>query len=100
MVGLGGILGMGLYITHFMVPPTPGPLAVVNTFQKEGLPVKFVEYNAFKYETYQVMLETVIKAEGRLDILVNNFGTGNPKKDLDLIHGSEINRRYRVRSFR
>jgi len=55
--------------------------------QKEGLPVKFVEYNAFKYETYQVMLETVIKAEGRLDILVNNFGTGNPKKDLDLIHG-------------
>ena len=39
MVGLGGILGMGLYITHFMVPPTPGPLAVVNTFQKEGLPV-------------------------------------------------------------
>ncbi|MEG0541724.1 MAG: SLC13 family permease, partial [Angelakisella sp.] len=39
MVGLGGILGMGLYITHFMVPPTPGPLAVVSTFQKEGLPV-------------------------------------------------------------
>lgn len=39
MVGLGGILGMGLYITHFMVPPTPGPLAVVGTFQKEGLPV-------------------------------------------------------------
>lgn len=39
MVGLGGILGMGLYITHFMVPPTPGPLAVVGTFQKEGIPL-------------------------------------------------------------
>ncbi|WP_195282567.1 GntP family permease [Harryflintia acetispora] len=39
MVGLGGILGMGLYITHFMVPPTPGPLAVVGTFQQEGLAV-------------------------------------------------------------
>ncbi|MGN1347384.1 MAG: GntP family permease [Acutalibacteraceae bacterium] len=37
MVGLGGILGMGLYITHFMVPPTPGPLAVVSTFNSEGL---------------------------------------------------------------
>ncbi len=36
MVGLGGILGMGLYITHFMVPPTPGPLAVVSTFQENG----------------------------------------------------------------
>ncbi|MCF0136797.1 MAG: GntP family permease [Oscillospiraceae bacterium] len=39
MVGLGGILGMGLYITHFMVPPTPGPLAVVSTFQANGLAV-------------------------------------------------------------
>ncbi len=37
MVGLGGILGMGLYITHFLVPPTPGPLAVVSTFQNEGI---------------------------------------------------------------
>lgn len=37
MVGLGGILGMGLYITHFMVAPTPGPLAVASTFQAEGL---------------------------------------------------------------
>ena len=39
MVGLGGILAMGLYITHFMVPPTPGPLAVVGTFQENGLNV-------------------------------------------------------------
>ena len=36
LVGLGGILGMGLYITHFMVPPTPGPLAVVSTFNENG----------------------------------------------------------------
>ena len=39
MVWLGGILGMGLYITHFMVPPTPGPLTVVSTFQENGLPL-------------------------------------------------------------
>lgn len=39
MVGLGGLLGMGLYITHFLVPPTPGPLAVVGTFQAQGLAV-------------------------------------------------------------
>lgn len=32
MVGLGGILGMGLYLTHFLVPPTPGPLAVAGFF--------------------------------------------------------------------
>ena len=39
MVWLGGILGMGLYITHFMIPPTPGPLAVVATFAENGLNV-------------------------------------------------------------
>ena len=39
MVWLGGILGMGLYITHFMVPPTPGPLAVVGTFQQNGMAI-------------------------------------------------------------
>ena len=39
MVCLGGILGMGLYITHFMIPPTPGPLAVVSTFQNEGIAI-------------------------------------------------------------
>jgi len=31
MILIGGMLGMGLYITHFLVPPTPGPLAVAST---------------------------------------------------------------------
>ena len=44
MVWLGGILGMGLYITHFMVPPTPGPLAVVGTFNENGLPLDLGMY--------------------------------------------------------
>jgi GntP family gluconate:H+ symporter len=32
MVQLGGILAMGLNLTHFLVPPTPGPLAVAGFF--------------------------------------------------------------------
>lgn len=32
MILIGGLLGMGLYITHFLVPPTPGPLAVCGAF--------------------------------------------------------------------
>jgi GntP family gluconate:H+ symporter len=32
MILMGGLLGMGLYITHFLVPPTPGPLAVCGAF--------------------------------------------------------------------
>ena len=30
------------------------------------------------------MVEEVFKNEGRIDILVNNFGTSNPQKDLDI----------------
>ncbi|WDV46189.1 GntP family permease [Clostridiaceae bacterium M8S5] len=33
MVGIGGMLAMGLYITHFLIPPTPGPLAVAKFFK-------------------------------------------------------------------
>lgn len=33
MVVLGGMLAMGLYITHYLVPPTPGPLAVAGLFK-------------------------------------------------------------------
>lgn len=47
MVWLGGILGMGLYITHFMVPPTPGPLAVVSTFQENGFQLDLGLYIIF-----------------------------------------------------
>ena len=47
MVGLGGILGMGLYITHFIVPPTPGPLAVVSTFNENGSAIDLGLYILF-----------------------------------------------------
>ena len=39
MVGLGGILGMGLYITHFMVPPTPRTKASTLTLACSSSPV-------------------------------------------------------------
>ena len=63
-------------------------LEVANTRAKElndkGYTVKVVYNDASKKETYTSMVEEVIKAEGRIDILVNNFGTSNPKKDLDI----------------
>lgn len=48
-----------------------------------GFRVKTVYNDASEPETFVTMVEEVIKAEGRLDILVNNFGTSNPKQDLD-----------------
>ena len=32
VVGFSGMLVMGLYLTHFLVPPTPGPLATAANF--------------------------------------------------------------------
>lgn len=45
--------------------------------------VKCVYNDATKPETFISMVEDVVKDAGRIDVLVNNFGTSNPGKDLD-----------------
>ena len=50
----------------------------------EGCSVKVVYNDATVKESYQTMVEEVVKNEGKIDVLVNNFGTSNPKKDLDI----------------
>ena len=50
----------------------------------QGYTVKTVYNDATVKESYQSMVEEVVKQEGHVDILVNNFGTSNPKKDLDI----------------
>lgn len=48
-----------------------------------GYNVKCVYNDATKPESYKTMIEDVIKDAGRIDALINNFGTSNPRKDLD-----------------
>lgn len=48
-----------------------------------------VYFNAYEEDTYKSMIDTIIEKEGRLDILVNNFGTSTPSKDLDLVNTNE-----------
>ena len=45
--------------------------------------VKCVYNDATKPETFTSMVENVVTDAGRIDVLVNNFGTSNPGKDLD-----------------
>ena len=45
--------------------------------------VKCVYNDATKPETFTTMVEDVVRDAGRIDVLVNNFGTSNPGKDLD-----------------
>ena len=48
--------------------------------------VKCVYNDATKPETFTSMVEDVVKDAGRIDVVVNNFGTSNPGKDLDFAH--------------
>ena len=48
--------------------------------------VNCVYNDATKPETYISMVEDVVRHAGRIDVLVNNFGTSNPGKDLDFAH--------------
>ena len=44
---------------------------------------KCVYNDATKPESFSSMVENVVQDSGRIDVLVNNFGTSNPGKDLD-----------------
>lgn len=57
-----------------------------NKLHAEGGTVKCVYNDATKPETFTTMVEEVVKDAGRIDVLVNNFGTSNPGKDLDFSH--------------
>lgn len=45
--------------------------------------IKCVYNDATKPESFASMVEDVVGDAGRIDVLVNNFGTSNPGKDLD-----------------
>ena len=48
-----------------------------------------IYFNAYEEDTYKSMIDEIIEKEGKIDILVNNFGTSTPNKDLDLINTEE-----------
>ena len=52
----------------------------------QGFDVNYVYNDASKVETFSSMIKDVIEKEGRIDVLVNNFGTSNPKIDKDFVN--------------
>ncbi len=52
----------------------------------EGCTVKTVLFDPTKEETITGMIDTVVAAEGRVDILVNNFGGTSPRIDKDFLN--------------
>lgn len=62
--------------------------AIADKMNCEGRNVFCVYNDAAKPETFFSMVEETVKKAGRIDVLVNNFGTSNPGKDLDFAHTS------------
>ena len=52
----------------------------------QGYRIKYVYNDASEPDTFLSMVDEVVKREGHLDVLVNNFGISNPQKDLDFSH--------------
>ncbi len=52
----------------------------------EGQNVKCVYNDATDPPSFSTMVEQVVNDCGKIDVLVNNFGTSDPKKDLDFSH--------------
>ncbi|MGL5616837.1 MAG: 7alpha-hydroxysteroid dehydrogenase [Sarcina sp.] len=59
----------------------------VDKIKSEGGKADFVYFNARKEESYFKMIDEVYEKEGRLDILVNNYGETNVKLDRNLVDG-------------
>lgn len=62
---------------------------ICDQYKSQGFKMFPLYFDAYKSETYKAIVEEIIAKEGRLDILVNNFGVGKPETDLDLVKGSE-----------
>ncbi len=56
------------------------------SLNEEGCNVKPVLFDPTVEETITGMIDTVVEAEGRVDILVNNFGGTSPRIDKDFIN--------------
>ena len=57
-----------------------------DNLNEQGFTINYVYNDAQKPETFVSMIDEIIEKEGHLDVLINNFGTSNPKKDLDFAH--------------
>ena len=59
---------------------------IADRLKSDGGNVKCAYNDATKPETFSSMVADVMADAGRIDVLVNNFGTSNPGKDLDFSH--------------
>ena len=57
---------------------------IASSLKARGYAVSCVYHDATKAETYSSAVKQVLSQSGRIDVLVNNFGTSDPGKDRDI----------------
>lgn len=62
---------------------------ICEEYAKNGFEMIPVFFDAYQQQSYKTMVDEVIHKAGKLDILVNNFGTGRPERDKDLLNSDE-----------
>ena len=60
---------------------------IVRRIREKGGQADTVYFDATKEDTCRTMIQETLDKEGRLDILVNNYGHTDVKKDFDLVNG-------------
>lgn len=89
--GIGYAIAQKLFadgaIVYLAVRDSAKNRALTEKLHAQNDRFRAVFYDAFDFGTYQPMIKDVIQSAGHLDILVNNFGTTNVKKDLTLVDG-------------
>ena len=57
---------------------------LIDTVEKEGGHAAYVRFDAADKATYAGCIREVVEREGRIDILVNNYGSTDVKRDFDV----------------
>ena len=78
-------------IVYLAVRNTELGETVAEELRADGGTVKVVYFDAVEDASYETMVDTVLENEGRIDVLVNNFGGSNPKYDRDIMNSKYEN---------
>lgn len=78
--------GAKVYIADWDLDLASATAREINTDSNNIASASGVFFNAFDSDTYTVLIDSILAQEGRIDVLVNNFGGVDLRQDRDLAH--------------